>query len=265
MPSLTGLVIRTAEYGENEKILTVLTGSGKTEITVRGARGIKSKNVPVSALLSYSDFTVTEKNGRYTLKEGALVENFFGLRGDLPSFALASYAAQVADAVCMENNDESQMLSLMLNTLWLLGQKKLPLKQIKAAFELRTAELNGFAPDLSGCRECGKEDPEWSYLDVMNGQLICADCFGANTEAFAKEHELSGTAGILLPVERSVLSAMRYILYSPLKRFCLFRLDEEAAGELGRICQSYLLHHLGRSFDTLEFYREVEKLGGGEN
>ena len=84
------LVIREADYGENDKLLTLLTAErGRLTVCVKGGKSLKNKNLASSQLLCYSEFTVKERKGFYTLSEAALIEQFFGLRGDLDRFAAA--------------------------------------------------------------------------------------------------------------------------------------------------------------------------------
>ena len=70
------------------------------------------------------------------------------------------------------------MLRLLLNALHALAYGIRPPEQVKGAFEVRTAVLSGYEPELAGCATCGQVDSDPFYLDVMNGALICRECFG---------------------------------------------------------------------------------------
>lgn len=74
------LVIRECDYGENDKLLTLLTAEhGKITVCAKGAKSLRNKNMVCSQLLCYSEFTVKERGGYYTLSEASLIEQFFGL------------------------------------------------------------------------------------------------------------------------------------------------------------------------------------------
>ena len=254
------LVIREADYGENDKLLTLLTAErGRLTVCVKGGKSLKNKNLASSQLLCYSEFTVKERKGFYTLSEAALIEQFFGLRGDLDRFAAAQYIADVAGEVCVENNDEGEMLRLTLNTLYMLSATDRDVDFVKAVFELRTAALSGFCPDLTACGLCEGTEGEPMYLDVMNGSLRCGECFG--TEADTDSRIGAATATVILPLSPSVLHGMRYVIGAPAKRVFSFTLPEEAQADFCRVCEKYLVNQLERSFRTLEFYHNIRRMG----
>jgi DNA repair protein RecO (recombination protein O) len=181
------------------------------------------------------------------------------LRGDLDRFAAAQYIADVAGEVCVENNDEGEMLRLTLNTLYMLSETDRDVDFVKAVFELRTAALSGFCPDLTACGLCEGTEGEPMYLDVMNGSLRCGECFG--TEADTDSRIGAATATVILPLSPSVLHGMRYVIGAPAKRVFSFTLPEEAQADFCRVCEKYLVNQLERSFRTLEFYHNIRRMG----
>lgn len=255
----SGLVLRECDYGENDKLLTVLTAEhGKITVLAKGVKSVRNTNAPAVQLLSYSEFAVKKNKDRYVLSEAAITEQFFSLRSSLEKSSAAQYFAQVADEVSVENNDESGMLSLTLNCLYMLTKPEVDCDLVKAVFELRCMAVSGYMPDLSGCSVCGNASHPNIYLDVMEGSLICGDCFGTGDERGNVSDEL-GTARIMLPVSPPVLDAMRYIVSSHPKKLFSFSLDGEYTEELSRVCEKYLVNHLERSFSTLEFYNAIKK------
>ncbi|MBE6637140.1 MAG: DNA repair protein RecO [Ruminococcaceae bacterium] len=254
------LVIRETEYGEHDKLLTLLTAEqGKKTVLVKGAKSLKNANMASSQLLCYSEFTVKERNGFYTLSEAALIEQFFGLRKSLERYAAAQYAADVVGEISVENNDEAPLLQLLLNTLYMLSETDREVSFIKAVFEIRLAALSGFCPDLRACVCCGQATAERYYLDVMNGTLSCLTCFGTATEVSSQEDV--GRATVILPLSDALRRALRYATESPAKRIYSFSLPKEEEEALSHVCETYLLHQLERGFRTLDFYHRVRGLG----
>lgn len=257
--SFPALVIRENDYGENDKLLTLLTAeAGKLTVLFKGGKSLKNKNSAASQLLSYSEFTVKERNGFYTLSEAALIQQFFELRSSLDRFALSQYVAEVCAEVSVENENGSETLSLALNTLYMLCSSDRSSEFIKAVFELRCAAVNGFCPDLEGCPICGKSEHEVFYLDVMNGSLRCGDCFGGDKDASLRKVE-GGTA-LILPLSRAVLNAMRYVISAPSKRVFSFTLPEDELLLFYRVCEKYLTNQLERGFKTLDFYNRTKDM-----
>lgn len=238
-----GIVLREAKYKEADKILTVLTPDlGKLTVTARSSRK-KGGGVSAAAqLLVWSELTLSEYRGRWSLSEGATELEFRNLRRDLDRLSLGSYFAELTDTLVPEGQSASEPLKLLLNALYALDALDRPLGLVKAAFELRLLSLSGFAPNLEACALCGRE-PEQARLHLREGLLHCRGC------------KIGG--GISLPVNPAVLSAMRYIIRCDSKRLFSFRVDGESARQLESVCESYVLTQLERSFRTLDFYKSL--------
>ena len=252
-----GVVLRETPIKEQDKLLTVLTADhGLVSISAHGARAIKSRNLTATELLCYSEFTVEKKGEWRTLRESTLIENFYGLRSRLESFAFAQYAAQVCADVAVEEDDETELLQLLLNTLF-LAEKSEETEKIKATFELRCCAVNGFLPDLGGCAGCGKTEGNFS-LDTLGGTLFCENC--AEKKRLAEAVTESGVSSSMQKLTPSVLAAMRYVCGAPAKRIYSFTLPENEQRVMSRVCERFLLDQVGHGYDTLTFYRDLKAL-----
>ena len=112
-----GLVLRETDYKEADRILSVLTAE-KGVITVK-ARGVRRKNSRLRSgcqILSYSELTLFEKNGFYSINEAEPLELFSDLRTDIELLALGSYFAQVLETVGEGDPSAPELLSLGLNS-----------------------------------------------------------------------------------------------------------------------------------------------------
>ena len=242
--TVQGIVLRVTDYKEHDALLTLLTGRyGK--LTIK-ARGLRRKNSPLVApcqLLAYGEFTLFEYRGQYTINEAHSLELFTPLRKDLVKLSLGTYFAQVSEVLSQEDYPSPELLSLVLNCLFALSNLKLPEAQIKAVFELRSACLSGYTPDLFGCHICGSQEPD--RFDLSAGQLECSNC---------RSHDSSG---IRMPVTPSILEAMRYICLCDPKRLFAFQLSNAALYQLGNLTEAYLTTQLERGFSTLDFYKSL--------
>ena len=243
--TVQGLVLRVTAYNDTDALLTLLTGDhGK--ITVK-ARGLKRKNSPLIApcqLLSYGIFTLFEYRSMYTINEASAIEMFQPLRKDLCKLALGTYFAQVAEVISQEDAPNPELLTLLLNSLYALSKMNLPENQIKAAFELRSACIAGYMPDLYGCHRCGAANPD--RFDISQGLLECSACRDPYSD------------GIRMPITPGMLDAMRYICGCELKWLLSFRSGPETLESLAYLTESYLATQLERSFSTLDFYKSLQ-------
>ena len=108
-----GLVLREVRYKEADRILTVLTEDmGKMTVKARGALRKGSKIAAATQFLVFSELTMLERNGFWTVSEGSTIEEFKGLRGDITALSLASYFAECIEALSDEGNPDPLLCSL---------------------------------------------------------------------------------------------------------------------------------------------------------
>lgn len=242
--TIQALVLRVVEYNDRDCLLTMLTRNhGK--LTAK-ARGLRRKNSPLTAscqLLAFSEFTLFEYRGMYTINEANALELFLGLRRDLQKLSLGTYFAQAAEVISQEDLPNPELLSLTLNCLYALSGRNLPEQLVKAAFEFRATCIAGYMPDLSGCHVCGNPVPD--RFDLSAGRLECRTCRSPDS------------GGLRLPLSPGVLEAMRYLSECDGKRLLSFEIGEESMAALAGITESYLATQLERGFTTLDFYKSL--------
>ncbi|NCB63801.1 MAG: DNA repair protein RecO [Clostridia bacterium] len=244
-----GLILRETNYKETDKILTVLTREGgKRTVKARGCRRKGSALAASAQLLVWSDMELFEYRDYFTLNEAESLEQFWGIKGDLNKLSLASYFAEVTEAVAEEGRSDGGLLSLILNSLYALDKLSKPEKLIKAAFELKLLSLAGYEPMLNACAVCGEEEPEAPRLDLSEGVLHCARCAVGE--------------GISMPLNALGLAAMRHVVYGDPKRLFSFPMDQAGITLMGDACEAFLMTQLERGFRTLDFYKQLQFDGG---
>mgnify|MGYP004519861187 CR=1 FL=1 len=241
-----GIVLRETETKETDKILTVLTGErGKIPVIARGARRKGCKFAACAQTLAYSELTLYKRGDWYYLNEGSTLELFPGLRSDLERMALGFYFTELTEAVTAEGEESRELLSHLLNGLYALSVLKKPPELAKAAFELRLLCLAGYEPLADACACCGKPEPERPMLDVLQGVVLCRSC------------RVPGQ-GLMMPLCRDALAALRHIVYGDPKRLYSFSLGEESLHRLSAAAEAFTAAQLERGFRTLDFYKSLQ-------
>lgn len=245
---LHGLVVREVDYRDNDKIITILTDKlGKISANVPGGRSIKSKRMAACGLFCYSTFSLSRRGSHYVVSQASLIENFYRIREDVVRLSLGYYIVQVAEGVSEENLESSELLRLTLNTLFTLAKGKVPLVQVKAVYELRLMCAIGQMPDLVACRGCSCYEGD-IYLLPGEGRLLCASCAASEPEKVMQQ---------AIPLNRTVLTALRYIIFAEDKKIFQFHVNEENLHYLGKVTEWYLLYRLDRRFSSLDFLKTV--------
>lgn len=244
----TGIVLREVNYKESDKILTVLTrDNGKLTVSARGCRRKNSPIAAVSQLLCYSELTLYEYQNRWAVKEGEVLREWRGVRGDLDKLSLGSWFAELAETLTVEDLPAPEVLRLLLNSLYALDELDKPLAQVKAAFELKMMALAGYEPMLSTCAVCGAQ-PSQPRFHLSQGAIHCPGC-----------RDKLG-AGISMPLDEAALAAMRHVTGGEEKKLFSFRLGDESLGKLAAVTEAYVLTQLERGFRTLDFYKQMREL-----
>ena len=148
-----------------------------------------------------------------------------------------------------EGEDEDEILKLSLNTFYAIAKNIKSLEFIRACFELRISVIAGFSPSFDGCVECGNNNSEFYYFDIVDGIIYCDSCknklFYANVENEFLERGLSKPIAI---ISSSVLAAMQYVIGSRAERFLSFNLDVDELSSFYSACEKFLLNQLERGF-----------------
>ena len=261
--SIDGVVVRVRDYGDHDRYLSVLTAeAGRITVLSKGGHSLKGPQTAISQLYTYANFEYYRKGEFNILKGGSAYQHFYALSMDIDRLNLAAYLCDVACELTDEGESAPEMLRLLLNALYAISKDLYKQEIIKGAFELRAMAMSGYAPDLGACTACGRETDEHFYLHIMNGSLLCSECFTEKGKE-VKRHTATSYDDIresetVAGLSPAVLAAMRYCVSAPLERLFAFGLEDASDLEdFARTTQTYLLSHLERGFDSLNFYHTM--------
>ena len=132
---LRALGLREVDFGDFDRYLTALTEDGRRiEILCKNARRGKKQN-PAARQLCYSEFILSDRGGRYTLRDADLVHSFFALAGDIEKYALSCYLNELTTALTVPDFDNPALCRLLLYALYALEGGKRDPELVKAAFD----------------------------------------------------------------------------------------------------------------------------------
>ncbi len=239
------LVIGESTLRENDKVLTLLTRDfGVIRAFASGAKSMKSKRFAACTLFSYAHFTLAESGDTYKVSEAVLEKSFFAAAEDIVVYSLARYLCDVIAYLVPEQAESESFLRLILNSFYYLVEEKREPQLIKAITELRIAVLAGFAPNLIACAGCSVYESPMMFLNASTGELYCSECRGEDST-------------VLIPVDPTMLSALRHIVYCPFEKLYRFTVPQEAAARLSRLTERYLSLQCEHHFSALNFYHSL--------
>ena len=182
MRIVTGaLVIRHADYGDSNRMVTLITPKyGKIEAVARGCRRLKSPIVNAAELFTSGEYTLFERNGRYSIEQCQISESFFALRQDYDRLVHGVYWLRLLDALVQPDLPAEEIFPLSLRALAYLNFSELPPALITFAFEAHLMALEGLSPRVDSCVKCGQPLEGEARFSAALGGAACVWCTPAS-------------------------------------------------------------------------------------
>ena len=214
-----GVVIREVNYGEADKMLTILTPDlGKVSCVAKGARKPKSRFLGISGLFTFSDFILFKGSlDTYTINSGEIIESFYNLRCDLDKLTCAMDITKILREMVQEGENSTIVLRLYLNTLYVLSTTSKDMEFIKIVFLIKLLAISGFAAYMGECKRC-RQRVEGLYYDYKENVFLCDNCGKLNKSV------------VLL--RKGTIAAIRYIIRADIDKVFSFELGEGLLEEL---------------------------------
>lgn len=241
-----GLVIKENSVGDNDRVITVLTRDlGVLRAFAVGAKKVKSKKNASTSLLAFSKFTFSGTKDKLRVDDAVPIEMFFDLRTDILKLSVAQYICELCQTLAPVDDNAEEYLRLVLNTLHFLSKQDANVYLLKSIAELRLMTLSGYQPDLIACRECGCFENDKMYFDIIDASLVCDDCIDESASSY-------------IAIDRSILSAMRHIVFSEFNKLFSFSLTLDKSRYLSNITEKYLCDKTERGYKTLDFLHSID-------
>ena len=241
--TVMGMVLSAMPIGEYDKRLVILTREkGKITVFAKGARRPGSAFLACSNPFSFGDFDVYEGKSSYNLMAVEIKNYFEELRADLEGAYYGLYFLELSDYFTHENEDGTNTLKLLYQTLRALSYEKISRKLIRRIFELRMLLINGIAPQVFSCVKCQKENSIY-YFSTLSGGILCEDC-KKNTNDCIK-------------IAQSTLYTLQYIITSPLTKLYTFMVTGEVMVDLNRILDNYNRNYVEKKMKSLDLLERL--------
>lgn len=147
--TVTGMVIKSIPVSEYDRRITILTKErGKIGAFARGARRQGSRFMASTNPFSFGEFQLYEGKNSYNVSD-IRIRNFFEqLREDFEAACYGMYFLEVADYYTRENNDETQVLKLLYQSMRALLHPSYEKELVQAVYELKMLVVNGEFPGI---------------------------------------------------------------------------------------------------------------------
>jgi len=226
-----GVVIKETQYNDNDKILTVLTDEyGKISCMAKGAKKTNSALLAPCQFLVYSEFVLYKGTNFYHINSAEIIDTFYNLRIDYDKLQTAYEVTKLLYQSVCEGEEAKEILSLFLNTLYVIGNKDMEESFVLSIFKLKLISLLGFMPDVVTCNTCGQtmlnKEVKNYYYSVLENVAYCEKCY--NNEMSTNDFNKKKT---YIKLSQAVYFAVLYVLSSSVKKIFGFSLEKNTLKE----------------------------------
>ncbi len=223
MIKTSAMVIRTADFKDADRMLTLLTKDfGLMSAKVKSAKKQTSKLFSGSNLFCCGNYEFYEKNGHYGVRGCSITHSFQKLAEDYDAYSAACFIADAAAKVAQEQYPAPKLFALVVNALFALETAAEP-DTVICYFIQRLLYIEGLYPGTDECVLCGER--QTTHFSGEHGGTVCARC--------AKLHGGERTGNDVLEALRSMAGVIPKDIGS-------LRIEKEAAARLKRLLVSYL-------------------------
>ena len=241
-----GVVLRRVNYGDNDRILTVLTRErGKIGVMARGVRKAGSRMAAHTDLFARSRMELARGRGDLDVLTGATSLGTPVPLSDARRAACAAVCAELADRVLEENAADEEVFDLVAAALRDCTDAARDPRLGLVWLTRRIIDRLGYAPQLHECASCGTALPEApAVFSAVAGGLLCERC---------GPHDPSG---VLCSVR--VIKVLRVAAAADEALYRRLSLDEATLATLEAVAERELAQHLERQLRSLGVLRALE-------
>ena len=222
---LNGIVLRTTDYRESDRILNILSKErGLIAVTARGCRKPNSKLAAIAQPFVYGEIEVNERVGKLQLSSASVLESFYSIRESYEQLLSATRITSASEHVAQHDVPNDELFILLYNCLSVISYGGNDPKDIELTFMAKLLRLCGYAPTLTCCLKCGRDLRSEKHVHFSNslGGSVCDRCGSA-----------------FKTVSTLTLEALRRMMLIDLGELRRVRLPDQVRAELEPLIYNY--------------------------
>lgn len=241
-----GLVIRSIDYGEGGKIITLLTEeAGKVGVLARGAKKTGSRFSAAVQPFTSGEYVFFRTKGLGTLNSADILTSRRRLREDLYLSAAAAYLAEMTDRLLADGESAPWLARQLTAALDALDDGKDP-RIITHLYEMKILVHAGYKPSLDTCAACARPTAH-PVLSIAFGGLLCEDCAAKDAEA--------------MTITPRMVKLLRLFETVGIDRVGQVSVQEETKESLKQVMRTWLDRHVDIRFRSRQVLEQLEKAG----
>lgn len=240
-----GIVIRTNQYGETNKVVTLYTREfGKVGVMARGAKKPNSRLSAVTQLFTYGVFLIQTGSGLGSLQQGEMNSSMRSIKEDIFLTAYASYIVDLTDKCTEEKKPNPFLFELLYQTLNFINEGYDP-EILTNIYEMKMLNPLGLYPTLNQCSVCGSTDGHFAF-SIREGGLLCHRCLEKDPYHFK--------------ISTSTVKLLRVFYFFDLSRLGNITVKPETKMELKKVISAYYEEYSGLNLKSKKFLNQLGQL-----
>ncbi|MFZ3578638.1 DNA repair protein RecO [Virgibacillus sp. DJP39] len=245
LEKIEGIVIKTQDYGETHKIVTIFSKKvGKFSGLARGAKKTKSRMAAVTQPFIHGEFFVYISKGLSTIQQAEILNSNRAIREDIIKTAYAAYIVELTDKLVDLQEPDYYIYDQLSKTMtWISENEEADIPIMM--YELKLFKKGGFSPIVDNCLNCNRREDLVSF-SIAEGGLLCNRCTFIDPMAIG------------LP--KSIAKLLRVFLEVGLEQVGTITIKEENKVLLRNLLDAYYDQYGGYFLKSKKFLRQIDQL-----
>ncbi|KAA9026344.1 DNA repair protein RecO [Niallia endozanthoxylica] len=240
-----GIVLRTTDYGETNKIVTLYTREwGKFGVMANGAKKPKSRLAAITQPFTYGYFLVQQGRGLGSLQQGEIITSLRSIKEDIFLTAYASFIVELTDKCTEEKKTNPFLFELLYQVLNFINEGY-DSDIIKNIYEMKMLNTIGLYPILNHCVICGSKEGNFSF-SIREGGILCHRCLEKDPYHFK--------------IAATTVKLLLTFYYLDINRLGNISVKPETKKELKMVIDSYYEEYSGLYLKSKKFLDQLDRL-----
>jgi DNA repair protein RecO (recombination protein O) len=239
------VVIRRSDFGEADRLLTLITPQGKRRVVAKGARKTTSRLAGHIELFTHTSLLLAVGRNLDIVTQSTILQGFDHLRGDLQRIGAAYYAAELIDRLTEEEDENRLAFDLLVATLIAIDTTRSP-DLVLRYYELHLLGHLGYRPHLYHCATCQETLTERANrFSSLAGGVLCQRCASGDRAT--------------QPMSLNVFKLLRFLQAQPIEAIDRLNISPSVRDEAEQLLRSYIRRILERDLKSVAFLEEVNQ------
>ena len=175
---LSGVVLNSVNYGENDKILSVFTlEKGIISAKIKGVKKARAKLKFASEPFCFAEFIILSSADKKSVVNASLIDSFYPIREDIKKYFAGGSVLEFIKKFAKDSIVSANAFTLLITALKELAYSDENPESVLTRFFIRGLSVVGYGLNISvNCSKCGKPLDIKPYFDYNIGAFRCEDC-----------------------------------------------------------------------------------------